>query len=215
MTTPYKIVINEIKFHLADNPLTFNINSIKSKKVLTVQYKSQKSLRKIVMNSALLKVDNIIIYHDSIDELKILFFESFKKITAAGGLVINEEGEILFIFRNDKWDLPKGKLESEELIDIAAIREVEEETGIDVTRIVNKIIVTYHTYVQNKEKILKENHWYLMNAEKNQLLVPQIEENITLVEWIPISKLDKIYSNSYSSIKKVILKYLKSIKQVD
>jgi NAD+ diphosphatase len=51
---------------------------------------------------------------------------------AGGGLVYNKNGEILFIFRNGKWDLPKGGKEKREKMKLTAMREVEEETGVQV-----------------------------------------------------------------------------------
>ena len=58
-------------------------------------------------------------------------------IKAGGGLVKNEKGEVLFMFRKGKWDLPKGKLDPGETMDACAVREVMEETGVSGLSIVN------------------------------------------------------------------------------
>ena len=67
--------------------------------------------------------------------LKISSPELLPLIEAAGGLVKNENGDYLFIYRNDKWDLPKGKIEKDEKTKVAAVREVEEECGIAVSKL--------------------------------------------------------------------------------
>lgn len=109
----------------------------------------------------------------------------FKVIKAAGGLVVNEKDEILMIFRNNCWDLPKGKMEGSELPKEAAIREVKEETGMVKVELRNKIVKTRHVYQLRDEpkRILKITHWYLMSSQDNQL-EPQTEEGITRVEWV-------------------------------
>ncbi len=71
-----------------------------------------------------------ILWDQDLEKLKKAFFKLFKPVTAAGGLVENEKGEVLLIFRRGKWDLPKGKLDPGETIEQCAVREVEEETGL-------------------------------------------------------------------------------------
>jgi 8-oxo-dGTP pyrophosphatase MutT (NUDIX family) len=51
-------------------------------------------------------------------------------IKAGGGIVVNEQNEVLLIYRRGKWDLPKGKLDDGETIEECALREVKEETGL-------------------------------------------------------------------------------------
>lgn len=126
------------------------------------------------------------------------------KITAAGGLVINNNKDLLFIFRNGKWDLPKGKLEDNETISESALREVSEECGISKQIIISKLLMTQHTYNVENQKILKTTHWYLMDYKLNELLIPQIEEGITKVEWIKESELTQVLENTYQSIIDVI-----------
>ena len=118
------------------------------------------------------------------------FKSNFTSITAAGGLVQND-ASLLFIFRNGKWDLPKGKLEKGEIISECAIREVEEECGIDDLTIVRKLLVTYHTYVLGDTMILKDTHWFLMRSAFSSVLTPQLEEGIEEVKWIE----KKIFQN--------------------
>ena len=122
-------------------------------------------------------------------------------VIAAGGLVKNKEDEILFIFRNSKWDLPKGKVDKGETIKDAAIREVEEETGVKKLKIDSLLKKTYHIFKRNGTYKLKETHWFLMTSKYKGTLVPQCNENIELAEWRPASDIPKLMENSYENIK--------------
>lgn len=129
-----------------------------------------------------------------------------KKIQAGGGLVINEKNEILFIYRRQKWDLPKGKLDTGENIEECAIREVMEETGIKNLTIGNLLVITTHTYEEKGVSVQKETHWFLMNATTldNPILSPQLEEDIEKIEWVPFDKIEEYLANSYNTIRLVL-----------
>jgi 8-oxo-dGTP pyrophosphatase MutT (NUDIX family) len=127
-----------------------------------------------------------------------------KVIEAAGGFVINEEGKYLFIKRNGKWDLPKGKLELNEKKKDAAVREVEEECGIKVKKLDKKLLKTYHIYELKGRIVLKISHWYAMHAKGNQKLKPQIEEGITEVKWFAKQDWRIVRANTYPNIVDVI-----------
>lgn len=135
------------------------------------------------------------------------FTELFTVIEAAGGLVENSEGEFLFIFRNGKWDLPKGKLESGESPAPAAVREVEEECGISNPVIVNSLGETYHTYFHKGNWVLKRTYWYKMGYVGAEKLIPQTEEGITEVQWIRPEGWSKVLRNTYGSIQDVLNQY--------
>jgi hypothetical protein len=94
-------------------------------------------------------------------------------VQAAGGLVTTPNQNLLLIFRRGKWDLPKGKLDDGEELDVCAVREVEEETGLSNIHLKEKLLVTYHTYYEKGDHILKETHWYLMSVQNEQELIPQ------------------------------------------
>ncbi len=127
-------------------------------------------------------------------------------IEAAGGLVKNNEEGFLFIYRNDKWDLPKGKLEKGESRKEGAVREVEEECGIKVSKLGSKICKTYHVYTLKKEVVLKKTHWYAMKHRGNDKLKPQKEEGITDVRWFKRNQIDPILANTYPAILDVLAK---------
>lgn len=127
-------------------------------------------------------------------------------IEASGGLVKNSAGDYLFIYRNDKWDLPKGKLEKGEKKKEGGVREVEEECGITVSKAGKKIISTYHTYISKGEIVLKKTYWYSMKYKGGEKLKPQLEEGITDVQWFNKSHMDEIKSNTFPSIMDVLEK---------
>ncbi len=132
------------------------------------------------------------------------FFGDYSFIEAAGGLVRNREGAYLFIFRNGKWDIPKGKLEKNEDRREAALREVAEECGIEGHLIVKELPSTWHVYPYREHWAIKVTYWYLMAYEGAQTLVPQTEEGITAVEWRDKAHLDDIRANTFASITDII-----------
>ena len=126
-------------------------------------------------------------------------------IIAAGGLVQNRKGEILLIYRRGCWDLPKGKLDAGELIPECAIREVQEETGIQILELGPFICTTTHTYFDkwlNKD-VEKQTHWYAMLSLANETLVPQTEEDIEKIEWVPLEQLPQYLHQTYPTIRSV------------
>lgn len=127
-------------------------------------------------------------------------------IEAAGGLVINEKTDYLFIYRNDKWDLPKGKIEKGERVKDAAVREVEEECGIKVSALGEKICKTYHVYTSRGEVVLKKTHWFKMACNGFAKLKPQKEEGITDVRWFEAHHIEPILANTFPSIMDVLVK---------
>jgi 8-oxo-dGTP pyrophosphatase MutT (NUDIX family) len=130
-----------------------------------------------------------------------------EKIVAAGGIVENENEEILLQFRRGKWDLPKGKLDEGETIEECAVREVEEETGLKEIVLGELIGVTVHHYKEKGKEIEKETFWYAMKVTGKQELVPQIEEDILELRWVGENDLRDYFSNTYDNIIEIIEKY--------
>lgn len=130
----------------------------------------------------------------------------FSIFVAAGGLIINPEGEILLMFRRGKWDLPKGKQDEGESLEECAIREVQEETGLQHIALGEKITETYHYYPLKEQKVLKHTHWYKMQFTGTELTVPQIEEDIMDIQWIKPENLGKYLKFSYNNIMDVFTK---------
>lgn len=129
---------------------------------------------------------------------------SLKFIKAAGGLVRNEENKYLFIFRKGKWDLPKGKIDAGEKTKIAAVREVEEECGITVSHLDEKLCKTYHVYEMKGETVLKKTTWYRMRADDQPQLTPQLEEGITDARWLAPGDFMMVKQNTFPLIRDVI-----------
>lgn len=145
-------------------------------------------------------IGNISLFHPNIEEAWIIFKKHFNVIEAAGGVVENDASQYLFIYRNGKWDLPKGKMEEGETPYITAIREVQEECGIQYITIDHFLFDTYHLFTENNKKRLKITHWYKMNETKKSDLTPQIEEGIEKVEWIDLNKHPEVLNSSYENI---------------
>jgi 8-oxo-dGTP pyrophosphatase MutT (NUDIX family) len=130
--------------------------------------------------------------------------ELLPNVVAGGGKVLNSEGRILFIFRNGKWDLPKGKAENKETIDQTALREVEEETGVEDLKITKPLEITYHIFKRNDKYFIKKTYWFEMFSTYTGDLKPQKNEGITKVKWVSPKKLIKVRKNIYANIEALI-----------
>jgi 8-oxo-dGTP pyrophosphatase MutT (NUDIX family) len=139
---------------------------------------------------------------DELEKSWKIFQKNFKRVEACGGLVINAQEELLCIYRNGYWDLPKGKLESGEIYSECALREVEEETGVQAKLFHSQVFwTTYHVYFHKKKWVLKPTYWFKMKAVKSKDLTPQLEEGIVEVDWMNSQKLQTTFlKNTYRSI---------------
>ncbi len=156
---------------------------------------------------------SLYILTDQKKELKKRICSLYQVIEAAGGVVLNPQNDVLWIYRLGKWDLPKGKLEKNENFRKAAVREVLEECNV-VAELNSKVCTTYHTYSFKNERILKKTKWYVMESKQTGKLKPQVEENIERVEWISQSKMNKAVSDTYSSIRYVIQQFIVNQSQI-
>ena len=154
------------------------------------------------------KYDSIHIYADDYESLKNDFKSLYETVLAGGGLVLNENDEILFIFRRGFWDLPKGKMEGKETIKQCAVREVQEETGVGSLKLIKKICTTNHQFKRNGIRKIKKSYWYLMRAQ-NVKLIPQEEEDITKAKWMTLGKFKDKERPVYKSIEDVLKKFEK------
>ena len=145
-----------------------------------------------------------VFFHHDLQELKAMFFKKFTPVKAAGGFVLNENNEVLMMFRRGKWDLPKGKMDKKESFEECAIRETEEETGLKNINLISPLITTYHTYHEGTRYILKETKWFRMKVNGKQKLIPQAEEQITKLEWVEKNNLKNYMQNSFPSVKDVL-----------
>jgi len=147
------------------------------------------------------EIEKISFEHFDLEKLFNDFKTNFKIIEAAGGIVRNNNNDLLVIHRFGKIDLPKGKMETDESFEKAALREVSEECGIKNMRILNAEKPTYHMYILNGKKCLKVTHWFNMNYSGNEELVPQKEEGILDVRWVNENEIDSLQNSTYASLK--------------
>jgi 8-oxo-dGTP pyrophosphatase MutT (NUDIX family) len=159
------------------------------------------------------KIHAGVFLHEDVDAVLKSFKKKLVWIKAAGGLIHTEDDYLLLISRRGKWDLPKGKLDENEEMENCAVREVKEETGLTKVEIEKPLCITYHTYHQYGKHILKESHWYLMKADKQPNLVPQLEEDIEKCEWVPVDKLTPYLENTHASILDVVNAGVKALHQ--
>ena len=166
---------------------SFPIKDVKLKKVI-------KFLNKKNINS-------VHLFHKNKDKLLKYFFKLIPTVIAAGGKITNSKSETLFIYRNDKWDLPKGKTEKNEQLPQTALREVKEETGIKKVSINKPLDITYHIFRRNNEYRLKVTYWFDMFSDYEGIFFPQLDEGITDVKWVKKADLEEVKINSYPNIR--------------
>ena len=143
--------------------------------------------------------------HLTSDPLKCIqnWYSDYNFIQASGG-VVKMNSKYLWIYRNGIWDLPKGKLEKLEDFETAAVREVQEECGLDSFLKIEKLIyVSFHTYTENLKKNIKRTNWYEMTYSGSDNVSPQIEEGIERVEWLSLDESIEKSNTSFKSIKEV------------
>ncbi|MFK8008722.1 MAG: NUDIX domain-containing protein [Saprospiraceae bacterium] len=151
---------------------------------------------------------NAIVLHSSdLEKMWDHFHSIYKIIEASGGVVKNEKEEVLMIYRLGFWDLPKGKIEKGETRKEAAIREVQEETGLQNVDLQDFIHTTYHTYLSKKGKrILKVSYWFTMNTTESDL-IPQEEEGIEQAVFTDLTSFFSQPRKIYGNILDVLEKY--------
>ena len=154
-------------------------------------------------------IEAIYISSTNLEQMWMRFCMNYFEVVSAGGLVVNKNGNVLWINRNKNWDLPKGKVERGESLEDAAVREVTEETGIRKLKITGDLVTTYHTYEINGIAHLKTTFWYTMihNGEET-VGTPQAIEGITEVTWMPLPVPEKIWTSTYGTIRIVVNAFL-------
>ena len=189
------ILTNEIQDFSDDEPLLF------------IKYTSVAQIIKALKSS---KNSKVFLYHKDIDKLWKSFRKKFPVVEAAGGLVQRTDNKLLFIFRNNKWDLPKGGIEKKELIIEAAQREVVEETGVLDLIVQKQLSETFHIFKKGKRFKLKKTYWFKMSTSYMGKTKPQTEEGIKKTEWVSKEKIDEILNDSFENIRIIVLEVLKS-----
>lgn len=148
-------------------------------------------------------VECVILIHKKQKKLLKKFLKLLPVVIAGGGKVYNEKNKILFIYRNKKWDLPKGKAEDNESIQQTAMREVEEETKVEGLEIIKPLPITYHIFKRNGKYKIKKTYWFEMKTKYKGDLEPQLDEGITKVKWLGEKKTKKALKKSYANIRQL------------
>jgi len=143
---------------------------------------------------------DLCIYGFDLELLWEVFKRYFKTVKAGGGLVKNDKGDVLMIFRNGVWDFPKGKIEPGEDIESCAIREVKEECGLKSLFIERPLPTSYHLYKRNGRWKFKPTFWYEMSTT-NKAVKPQKEEGIEKVEWVAEDMVNELLKTSFRSLR--------------
>lgn len=130
------------------------------------------------------------------------FAAGFRQVEAAGGVVVNDRGERLMIYRSGRWDLPKGHWEPGETIEACAVREVREETGVTAS-IRRHLCDTFHSYKMHGEWEMKRTHWFEMTAPGDAPLHPQSEEGIDRVCWCSPATVEEHLRQTFPTIRRV------------
>jgi ADP-ribose pyrophosphatase YjhB (NUDIX family) len=193
MMQMYKVFVNDCPIILTEN-----------KNILTSFDKidfNTSSITEIIERIFKLELDGICLLCSDLEECWNVFQSKFKIQKAAGGKVINSTNDVLFIYRFNKWDLPKGKLETGESVEQCAIREVEEECGISNLVINKSLDTTYHIFKRKGEIILKITYWYSMTTNYSNKLTPQLDEGIVTAVFKNDIETKKALKNSYENIK--------------
>ena len=189
----YKVFVN-------DRPL-FLTNQVQKETDFKLFLLESIDIKKLIVKMFQNKIQRAFLYHPDEKLIMKTLKAKIPVVKAGGGLVYNTKGEVLFIFRNGKWDLPKGGIEKNETMEETAIREVEEETGVTGLKISNKLQKTYHIFKRNGRYKLKVTYWYEMQTDFNGIPQAQEEEGIEKVAWIKPEEIPTVLANSYENIK--------------
>ncbi|WP_339888494.1 NUDIX domain-containing protein [uncultured Flavobacterium sp.] len=189
----YKVFVN-------DKPL-FLTNIVEKETDFQLFLLESIDIKKLIIKIFQNKIQKAFLYHPDESLLLKTLKSKIPVVKAGGGLVKNAKGDILFIFRNGKWDLPKGGTEKNESMEQTAMREVEEETGVNGLSIVEKLQKTYHVFKRNGRYKLKITTWYEMNSSFEGTPKGQEDEGIEKVVWVDPKEIPALLENSYENIK--------------
>ncbi len=202
----YKVFINETPLILTNSESVLPEWKNDSR-ILVVQYPGKKKylLNYIDLLEKSQRHHKIVIFHTDFNSMWNDFLSLYKSIEAAGGVVFNDKNEVLVIYRRNSWDLPKGKIDEGESPEQAAVREVQEETGLVKVNLSKHLHDTYHTYEMKGKRILKKTYWYEMRTTDIHL-TPQYEEDIEKAEWVNLPSFLGSQPVIYASILDVLNK---------
>ena len=155
--------------------------------------------------------DDVVIDKMDPEVLSAALCRTFRLAPAAGGVVLYD-GQFAAIERHGIPDLPKGHIEEGEDAASAAVREVEEETGLTGLAIVRQLPSSWHCYLLEDEWRLKQTSWFLMTTDDAGCTAPQLDEDITEVTFLGKYDLEWFLKNTYRSLAETLGNELKQIK---
>ncbi|MGJ8685015.1 MAG: NUDIX hydrolase [Nonlabens sp.] len=191
----YKVFVKDVAILVTSNRDAYpdyEVFSLKDVDLLKIIKKIEKG-----------KLKKVLLYSKSEKKLLKRLHKKLPLVKAGGGLVINSENNFLFIHRNGKWDLPKGKANRFERMKKTAKREIKEETGVKNLNIIEKLGRTYHVFNRKNGLKLKLTHWYLMETDYMGPLSPQLNEGIEKAVWLNKDVAEVALQSSYSNIKEL------------
>ncbi|CAL2093484.1 NUDIX hydrolase [Tenacibaculum sp. 190524A05c] len=200
----YKVFVN-------DRPIIFTSSPIKNGEYPVMDCKD------IILNDVIKqvkkgKLKGVYVFTSNLKEFWARFCVDYRLKKAGGGLVVNSQKEVLFIFRARKWDLPKGRIENNENIQETALREVQEESGISELTIDKFLMNTYHLYPSQGRDRLKMTYWYVMNTTSNTIPKPLLDEGIKRASFFDEATIQtNILKRTYINIRMVYKTYRDSI----
>jgi 8-oxo-dGTP pyrophosphatase MutT (NUDIX family) len=191
----YKVFVKEVAIIV-----TSDKNAFKDHNAFNIKKVNFDDLVKKIENK---EITDVVLYSKNESKLLKRLHKLLPIVHAGGGLVLNQDNDFLFIHRNGKWDLPKGKAEKGETIEQTSIREVEEETGVRHLKITNYLGHTYHTFSRKGKLRLKLTHWFIMETDFNKKLKPQKKEGIDKAVWLNKEMATIALKESYANIREL------------
>ena len=137
------------------------------------------------------------------EKLALAVKKIFRQAPAAGGVVVIDN-QFVAIERHGIPDLPKGHIEKGETPEVAAVREVEEETGIKDLEIIKELPSTWHCYLLDNQWTIKKTSWYLMRTKSGMKNIPQTEEGISKVYLVDKEHVKDFQENTFASLRDVV-----------
>ena len=192
----YKVFINDRSLILTDDYADYT----SAYDTIFITYASEDAffeLIELLRDSPVLK--SVVVFHEKLDDLWNIFCKKFTLISAAGGIVQNKD-RILFIYKNNHWDLPKGKMENGESSEKAALREVKEECGLKQLSLKGPHAITYYLFNEKGNTLLKKTEWFLMTSPDEGPLIGDKKEGITDVKWMDKNSWKSDQQNSFPSV---------------
>lgn len=188
------------KVFIKDTPIILSTEKNIGKQYTAIPIKDIE-FKKLIKDIQKGRLEYVNLYHPDQAMLDAILLEKLPVVTAAGGIVYNSKKQILFIKRNNRWDLPKGRVEKKESLEDAALREVEEETGVKDLVLGDFVTKTYHVFKRNKKWKLKVTYWYKMHSDYQGKLKPQKEEGIKKAKWKNFEQSQRALKNTYENVK--------------